>query len=226
MPKIIYGLFYREQGKLQYFYIGQTNNLERRLKEHEAYSARGREDKYVRIRQLDTARILWHGVEIEQVAETDYVPDSERWHVIRLTREGHQLTNMRHGSPAHLKELAEQVHAPHIRNAADVRDARKQRLQLLREFEESEALRRRILRPHWLTHLRDYGIPDVSSDTILPPHIKRQLLARMEAYGRHVWSLERGFNQYSLQALCDTPPAVIRQFRELEEHLIAAGHLA
>ena len=145
MAKTIYALFYRDdKGKLQYFYVGQTTDLERRLRQHEACSAKGREDKYVRIRQLDTARIVWHGIEIEQVPEAAYHPDSERWHVIRLTREGHQLTNMRHGSRARLKELAEQVDAPHIRNAADVRDDRERRLQL-RQFEKSEALRRRIL---------------------------------------------------------------------------------
>lgn len=226
MPKIIYALFYQEQNKKQYFYVGQTNNLERRLKEHEACSARGREDKYVRIRQLNTARILWHGEEIYQVPETDYLPDYERWHVIRLTRDGHPLTNMRHGSRAHLKELAEQVHAPHIRNAADVRDDRERRIQL-RQFEKSEALRRRILRPqHWFPHLRDYGIPDLRSDTTLPLAIKRHLLARFEASGQRDMSLPGGWKYHEFETFCSIPVEVTRQFRQFEDHLIATGLLA
>jgi hypothetical protein len=78
----------------------------------------GYDDKYHKIRDLEAAKIEWLHEVIDVVEETSYFPDAERWHVIRLTRDGHELTNMRHGSVEHRKELTEQVIDSQIRNAA------------------------------------------------------------------------------------------------------------
>ena len=172
----IYGLFTgAADGANAYFYVGRSENVDRRLREHVYASRRGHEDKYVRIRELDAAGTPWDSEVIESLGADDYYPDAERWHVIRLTREGHILTNMRHGSAAHLAELAEQVQARHIRNVADVRADRERR-----QYRESKILRRKI----WTKVLKEEGIPDVAADEMLPPLFRRKLLALYKAeYG-------------------------------------------
>jgi predicted GIY-YIG superfamily endonuclease len=123
----IYAFFYIDSGVKKYFYVGRSKDLSRRMREHQRSKVKGHEDKYERIRQLEATGISWECESVETVPDEFHFPDAERWHVIRLTREGHQLENMRHGSVAHRKELAEQIQSKHIRSAADVRTDRNRR---------------------------------------------------------------------------------------------------
>jgi hypothetical protein len=169
----IYAFFFLDGAIKRYFYVGRSKDLPRRMREHRYSTPKGHEDKYQRIRQLEEAGIDWTSEVIERVGEADYHPDAERWHVIRLTREGHELTNMRHGSREHRKELADQVQSKHIRSIADVKANRTRRV-TRRQFLQSKRLRRRI----WKAGLRERGIPDIAADTLLPPVFKRKLLRR------------------------------------------------
>jgi hypothetical protein len=105
----IYAFFHMDGDIKRYFYVGRSKNLPRRMREHRYHAPKGHEDKYRRIRQLEAASIDWTSEVIEHVPDEKYYPDAERWYVIKLTREGHELMNMRHGSVEHRKELAEQI---------------------------------------------------------------------------------------------------------------------
>jgi hypothetical protein len=203
----IYGLFTTAaDGAKAFFYVGRSENVGRRLREHIYASRKGHEDKYVRIRELDAAGTSWHVEIIESLGATDYYPDAERWHVIRLTREGHTLTNMRHGSAAHLAELAEQVRARHIRNVADVRADRERR-----QYRDSKMLRRKI----WTKILREEGIPDVAADKMLPPLFRRKLLALYKVeYGTETLCLRPMSTEYLMFLLLHTFSRA-RWFKEL-----------
>src|SRR5664279_3597194 len=121
VDKCVYGFFFVNASAKRYFYVGRSKDLPRRLQEHRSKKRTGHEDKYEYIRKLEAKGIAWHCEVIETLSGTEYAPDAERWQVIRLTREGHELMNMRHGSIERRKELAEQVRARHIRSVADVR---------------------------------------------------------------------------------------------------------
>jgi hypothetical protein len=123
----IYAFFYFEGAEKRCFYVGRSKDLTRRMREHHYSKRKGHEDKYVGIRRLEATGMQWETEVIESLPDDEYFPDAERWHVIRLTREGHELMNMRHGSVAHRKELAEQIRSRHIRSAADVITDRKKR---------------------------------------------------------------------------------------------------
>jgi hypothetical protein len=186
---------------------GRSKDLSRRLQEHRSKKRTGHEDKYEFIRKLEAKGVAWHCEVIETLSGTEYASDAERWHVIRLTREGHELMNMRHGSVERREELAEQVRARHIRNAADVRADRERRA-----FEGSRRLRRRIRRA-WISVLKECGIPDVTADTVLPPIFKRRLLAQAHADGDGNCSVAPGWKPDEFISWLRRPLSKIREFR-------------
>jgi hypothetical protein len=208
----IYGLFTTAvDGTKAFFYVGRSENVGRRLREHLYASRDGHEDKYVRIRELDAAGTPWHIEVIESLDAADYYPDAERWHVIRLTRDGHSLTNMRHGSVAHLAELAEQVHARQIRNVADVR-ADRERREDVRKYRASRKLHRAI----WTAELLVRGIPDLAKDMVLPGVFRRKLLAYYKEYANADSVCLRPMSVQYLCFLALTPISQAKRFRELE----------
>jgi len=171
MPRSVYGLFYRDptNGEKKYFYVGRSVDTGRRMKQHGYAKSTGSEDKYAMIRDLERRGIGWELETLREIQEGEYPPDNERWYVIQLTRDGHALTNMRHGSIEHRQELAEQVRNPSIRNIADVCADRAKR-----KFASSRHLRLRILKKA----LKSEGIPDVAADKLLPPVLRRRMLSK------------------------------------------------
>ena len=172
MHRTIYGLYYFEPGATptkRYFYVGRSIDMFQRERQHHYAKKSGHEDKYEFIRDLESRGIMWHAESLREIPENEYPPDNESWFVIKLTREGHNLTNMRHGSEEHRRELAEQVGNIAIRSAADV-----QAVRVKRKYAKSRALRRRMLEQA----LRKEGIPDVTKDGLLPPILKRRLLTK------------------------------------------------
>jgi GIY-YIG catalytic domain len=69
MPNNVYALFYMCEGSKQYFYVGRSKNVERRIRQHEYSKRRGHEDKYHKIRDLEAAKIEWLHEVIEVVEE-------------------------------------------------------------------------------------------------------------------------------------------------------------
>jgi len=206
----IYAFFYSETGGKKYFYVGRSKDLTRRMREHQYSKGKGHEDKYERIRRLEAAGTPWHFEPVETVEADDYFPDAERWHVIRLTREGHELMNMRHGSVEHRKELAEQIRARRIRSTADVRCDRERRA-----FQASKRLRRRI----WIRQLKKSGISDVGADKMLPRVFHRKLLAQMAEAGDGSARFDPGWTVDDFVRWVRRPLSGIRDFRKFRESL-------
>lgn len=85
----IYRLYLTATNKT--FYIGKSNDVVRRLKEHKRAS--GNEDKYKAIRAFDLAGIKW---DLEVIAEETNDQD-EDWYVYSYIIAGAPLTNMKAG---------------------------------------------------------------------------------------------------------------------------------
>ncbi|TAN03499.1 MAG: hypothetical protein EPN36_12090 [Rhodanobacteraceae bacterium] len=170
MSRSIYGLYYHDSaaaGAKRYFYVGRSVDALRRFRQHNYAKKAGHEDKYEFIRELDATGIAWTFDILREIPDGEYPPDNERWFVIKLTREGHRLMNMRYGSEEHRRELAEQVGSPHIRSVADVKHDR-----LRRGYLASKRVQRRII----ATTLKSEGVPDVRSDRLLPRVLHRCLV--------------------------------------------------
>lgn len=206
----IYAFFYSEGDEKKYFYVGRSKDLTRRMREHHYSKRKGHEDKYVGIRRLEAAGTRWETEVIESLPDDEYFPDAERWHVIRLTREGHELMNMRHGSVAHRNELAEQTRSRHIRSAADVTSDRRKR-----RFQFSKKLRRKI----FLRELKKIGILDVRADKIMPRVFHRKLLASMSAGGTDNCNFPPGWKLSEFVRWVRKPLSSARKLRELREKL-------
>jgi hypothetical protein len=176
MSRSIYGLFYQDDVK-HYFYVGRSIDVFRRIKQHNYAKKSGHEDKYEFIRELEAEGTAWNFEVLRTIPEGEHPPDNERWFVIKLTREGHQLMNMRYGSAEHRQELAEQVRSPHIRSVSDV-----QRGRLRRKYQTSKRVQRRIL----AAALKREGIPNVPNDKLLPRVLHRRLI------NQKVMSIEPG----------------------------------
>ena len=211
--KCVYGFFFVTGSAKRYFYVGRSKDLPRRLQEHRSKKRTGHEDKYEFIRKLEAQGMTWHCEVLESLSGTEYAPDAERWQVIRLTREGHELMNMRHGSIERRNELAEQVRARHIRNVHDVQADRERRA-----FEGSRRLRRRIGRS-WISILKECGIPDVAADTVLPPIFKRRLFAQAQAGGYANYCFPPGWKPVEFVSWLRRPLSKIREFRRWCESL-------
>lgn len=190
--KVIYGIYTIAEDSVQkkYFYVGKTNNLARRIKEHERAKATGTEDKYVYMRSIQDQDIQWFYEELVSIPDEDYWHDHERLHVILLIREGHELMNMRHGDRGKLKEIAEQVKDINIRSAADVkydRESREKSREVVK-LRRSRKMRRTELRKALRQALK-VGIPSIKDDKILPelmPQFYKILLENCGSIGEEV----------------------------------------
>jgi hypothetical protein len=190
MSTNIYGLYYFDSspiGKKRYFYVGRSIDVIRRLKEHNYAKKEGHEDKYDFIREIESQGIDWDVDVLKEIPDGEYPPDNERWYVIKLIREGHDLTNMRYGSESRLKELVEQVAATQIRSVSDVAKDR-----LFRKYQHSKKLKRRVLKEI----LKEEGIRDVRSDNLLPRVLHRKLLSQ------GVKSIQAGLTISEIYSIC------------------------
>lgn len=207
MAKTIYGLFYFDEsasGAKRYFYVGRSIDAFRRFKQHRYAKKNGHEDKYEFIREIESRGIKWDIDVLKEIPEGEYPPDNERWYVIKLIREGHELTNMRYGSEERLKELAEQVSSTKIRSVADV-----EKYRIRRKYQASKKLRRRVL----FSTLKKNGVPDVLLDHVLPRVLHRKLVQQ------GVKSIEAGVPLSEIYNICRGE----RKLRELEKILPEYG---
>ncbi|WP_297764986.1 hypothetical protein [uncultured Alcanivorax sp.] len=203
MSTAIYGLFYLDRGEIgrkRYFYVGRSVDVFRRLKQHQYAKKDGHEDKYEFIREIEERGIEWNIEVLKDIPEGEYPPDNERWYVISLIREGHELKNMRYGSEEKLKEIAEQVNSAKIRSIADVESDR-----INRKYQKSKKVGRRVL----LSALRSEGVPDVPSDKLLPRALHRKLVQQ------GVGSIEAGVTLSEIYRICRGE----RKLRDLRKSL-------
>ena len=92
MKYIIYSLFYfplDEPSRKCYFYVGQTNDIARREREHRKAKEKRHEDVYVFIRELDQKGIRWTMESLQEIRDDEYPADNDRWFVIMFYSEGH-----------------------------------------------------------------------------------------------------------------------------------------
>ena len=92
MIEFIYALCIKD-GKP--FYVGRTNEPQRRLREHNYEKKDGTELKYQFIREIESNNIEWEMIILEEVG-----PDTERFEdfwVYKLIKEGYDLTNQKAG---------------------------------------------------------------------------------------------------------------------------------
>ncbi len=111
------------------FYVGKTNNPDRRLKEHQYLSTKPDEltNKYVFIRQLDQVEIPWYMTIISEDINID--EDSEFEWILLFARhniknkisflDGSPLTNLKNGDM-----LSEMVDNPTIVTSQDIKNYR------------------------------------------------------------------------------------------------------
>ena len=96
MTDTIYALYYTLDGKKDYFYVGRTIDLERRMKQHLGDAIRGgTETSRQFIRDLLTAKLSFDHEVLAEVtsAEQHY----EQYYAYVKLCEGYTLTNMRNG---------------------------------------------------------------------------------------------------------------------------------
>lgn len=176
MARNVYALYFLDQqsGVKRFFYVGRSNDVPRRISEHIRLTSAGHEDKYQRLRELDQAGIPWSVEILREIPDGEYPPDNERWFVIKLTREGHELANMRHGSVERRRELARLVHSPEIRSIADVAHDRRrvEALVGVRRVSASRRLRHKIFK----STLKKVGFADLQADQLMPPLLRSRLL--------------------------------------------------
>ncbi|MFT6138714.1 MAG: putative GIY-YIG superfamily endonuclease [Salibacteraceae bacterium] len=78
----------------EYYYVGRTENPERRKSQHEGEARRGSSYPYhEKIRSLKDG---WD-LEVLEVVDKKLASDHEEYHMIRLTCEGHPLLNIKRG---------------------------------------------------------------------------------------------------------------------------------
>jgi predicted GIY-YIG superfamily endonuclease len=100
MAEKIYALYRLWNDQPQYFYVGRTNDPERRLAEHRraARNPQHREDVYCYIREhLQPCGIDIWDMEVLVTEETARPEDNEDFWVVLMIRAGYDLKNMRHG---------------------------------------------------------------------------------------------------------------------------------
>lgn len=171
----VYALYFLDPSKVKrYRYVGRSNDVPRRISEHIRLTSAGHEDKYQRLRELDRAGITWSVEILREIPDGEYPHDNERWFVIKLTREGHELANMRHGSVERRRELARLVQSPGIRSIADVAHNRRRMEALVgvRRVSAGRRLRHKIFR----STLKKVDFADLRADQLVPPQLRSRLL--------------------------------------------------
>jgi hypothetical protein len=127
-PGIIYSLRFFAEGEWYPFYVGRTEDAERRFKEHK-YNAKNANDASTHVYQFIKKELMSLGIdfemnELEQYG-TEGPTDLEDEHIVRLLVEGHQLKNMKKGDANWLAER---------QNAAD--DMKRRGMTSFRKYKE------------------------------------------------------------------------------------------
>lgn len=171
----IYALFVTTpDGARHYFYVGKTRRSSaERAREHANRTRNGHEDLYAHLRSLARSGIEWTHEEL-RVCDAEYEVDAERFEVVRLLRQGHDLCNMRFGDARMRAELARMRDDPAVRSADDVRSARiaaNARDQVRRAVKARGRLRRKAL----AELLRETGIASARGCALLRGTLVRRL---------------------------------------------------
>ncbi|MGF6768752.1 hypothetical protein P3T18_001222 [Paraburkholderia sp. GAS199] len=172
-PFVVYGLFtLTQEGEKQYFYVGKTErSVEVRLREHVVKSAHGHENVYEHLRRLELANETWAAEVLRHCVGTEYREDAERFEVIQLLRQGHDLQNMRYGDAKQREEMKRQAADPTIRSLEDVTAAR-----LFAKAFGPRKRQRRLKTRELRRMLREEGIPSVRECLLLSRVTRRRLL--------------------------------------------------
>ncbi|WP_444897733.1 hypothetical protein ACJJI5_15495 [Microbulbifer sp. EKSA008] len=86
--------YFDASSETEYFYVGRTENPERRKMQHEGEARRGSSYPYhEKIRNLKEG---WD-LEVLEVVDKQLASDHEEYHMIRFTCEGHSLLNIKRG---------------------------------------------------------------------------------------------------------------------------------
>ena len=96
--KKIYHLYYIENGTKVPFYVGETEDPNRRLKEHQYGAIKSHEDKYKFIRELRTNDIDFHMEVIREIHEDENTLDCEAFYLIKFINAGYDMQNMKAGN--------------------------------------------------------------------------------------------------------------------------------
>ena len=106
-PGIIYELRFFAEGAWYPFYVGRTEDAERRFKEHKS-AGKNATDESTHVYQFIKKELLPLGIEFELNELEKYgeegPTDLEDEHIVRLLLEGHQLKNMKKGDANWLAE--------------------------------------------------------------------------------------------------------------------------
>ena len=140
MKQYIYSLYHylNQSDEKIYFYVGHTNDLERRFKEHHYNSDAKTEDVYQYIR----TQVLCEIFEMDCLAEvTDQDEPYEEFWVIEMIRAGYPLQNMKHGD-AKMMALSGEANTLN-KNKVVINSAHD--LRVYREGEKARLLREKIL---------------------------------------------------------------------------------
>lgn len=128
MKQYLYTLVFDADPKPVVFYVGRTNDPERRFKEHKlaVKNHEHTEYKYTWARQLEEVGLTWDLVVIDEIEDDE---DSEYEWVLRFARDNQEraisfiddlpLTNMKRGD-----FLTEMISIPTIQTASDIREYR------------------------------------------------------------------------------------------------------
>jgi hypothetical protein len=133
----IYALTYGDD----VFYIGRTNNLERRMKEHRYSSKNGHEDKYCHIRINGDK---WSYLVLDECERIDDECFEQFW-MLQFLKEGYTLTNMKMGDSEHVDYTKADLSSIAALRAWKLREKRRT-LSDLKRFSSIAALRALKLR--------------------------------------------------------------------------------
>lgn len=106
-PGIIYSLRFFAEGEWYPFYVGRTEDANRRFKEHKS-AGKNANDESTHVYQFINKELMPLGIEFEMHELEKYgsegPTDLEDEHIVRLLVEGHQLKNMKKGDANWLAE--------------------------------------------------------------------------------------------------------------------------
>ena len=176
MPEfVVYGLYALwPSGTRDFFYVGQTQDLKRRMKEHEYGKRYRHEDVYECLREMEAMELPWHAEILELVGGDVRSSSAERDQVVRMIRAGHELRNMRHGMVRYLakraetdEKLAEALETLRLRREGAGPSTRSQEWRQGSGGVASRKLRREVLRQSLEAMLRTGKVRDLAACTEL-----------------------------------------------------------
>lgn len=149
MSEFIYVLKWLDSTNYQSypFYVGRTNNLDRRFKEHMRDSIDGTEDKYVFMRELSARNLSWVMITECEIPDGMYPIDYEDTYFVNYVKAGFMMYNMKHGDAERRQSILDGMVEGEIRTVDEVQQLRIKKEKEVEEkkFTKSEALRLKVI---------------------------------------------------------------------------------